>query len=170
MTADGNMVDRTPGTSRIGFIHNIHIGIMLCRSYLSCIICDQSCIKSRTFHTGELVWIKDIRQRLVLFDIYTLDVWLRLYVISNGKLTDLGQMIFYDIIIKVLCHLFMIILTHHDWPSQMHENLLIGSQNTSDSECFDAANQQIWVHLWGPCVMRVYYIMIIIKISKKNVF
>ena len=39
----------------------------------------------------------------------------------------------------------------------------------SDSECFDAANQQIWVHLWGPCKMGVYHIMIIIKISKKHI-
>ena len=41
------------------------------------------------------------------------------------------------------------------------------SQNTSDSECFDAANQQIWVHLWGPGVMGVYHIMIIRKILRK---
>ena len=39
----------------------------------------------------------------------------------------------------------------------------------SDSDCFDAANQQIWVHLWGPIVMAVYYIMIIIKISTKRI-
>ena len=43
------------------------------------------------------------------------------------------------------------------------------SQNTSDSECFDAANQQIWVHLWGPCVMGVYYIMVTIKILRKRI-
>ena len=43
------------------------------------------------------------------------------------------------------------------------------SQNTSDSECFDATNQQIWVHLWGPCVMGVYYIMIIFKIFRKRI-
>ena len=30
------------------------------------------------------------------------------------------------------------------------------------------ADQQMWVHLWGPCVMGVYYIMIIIEISKKR--
>ena len=42
------------------------------------------------------------------------------------------------------------------------------SQNTSDSECFDAVNQQIWMHLWGPCVMGVYYIMLIIKILRKR--
>ena len=34
----------------------------------------------------------------------------------------------------------------------------------SDSECFDAANQQILVHLWGPSMMGVYYIMIVNKI------
>ena len=43
------------------------------------------------------------------------------------------------------------------------------SQNTSDSECFDAAIQQIWVHLWGPCVMGLYYVIIIITISKKRI-
>ena len=63
-------------------------------------------------------------------------------------------------------HIPLVIRAHHDWPSQMHENLLI---STSDSECFDAANQQMSVHLWGPCVMGVYYIMIIIEISKKRV-
>ena len=42
-------------------------------------------------------------------------------------------------------------------------------QNTSDSECFDAVNQQIKVHLRGPGVMDVYYIMTIIK-YQENVF
>ena len=49
--------------------------------------------------------------------------------------------------------------------TQMHENLSINpSQNASDSECFDAANQQLWVYLMG-----VYYTIIIIKILKKRI-
>ena len=49
--------------------------------------------------------------------------------------------------------------TQYDWSSQMHENLLI---STSDNECSDTINQQIWVHLCGHA-MGVYYIMTIIK-------
>ena len=63
-----------------------------------------------------------------------------------------------------------VIGTHHDWPSQMHEHLLISRVKTrAIASVFDAANQQIWVHLWGPCVMGLYYIMIIIKILKKRI-
>ena len=31
------------------------------------------------------------------------------------------------------------IRTHHDWPSQVHENSLTISQNKSESECFGGA-------------------------------
>ena len=41
------------------------------------------------------------------------------------------------------------------------------SQNASDNACFDHANQQIWVHIWGPVVTSVYHIIVIIKISRK---
>ena len=44
------------------------------------------------------------------------------------------------------------------------------SQNMSDSECFDTANQQIWVHFWGPGMIGVYYIIIFSKILKKTYF
>ena len=54
--------------------------------------------------------------------------------------------------------ILIIIRAHHEWPSQMHEHLLISRV---------AANQQIWVHLWGPGVMGMYYIMIIIKMLRK---
>ena len=47
--------------------------------------------------------------------------------------------------------------------------ILISRVKTRAIASFDATNQQIWVNLWGPCVLGVYYIMIIIKISKKRI-
>ena len=54
-------------------------------------------------------------------------------------------------------------------PHKCTQMCWLAQSKTSDSKCFDAANQQIWVHLWGPCMMGVYYIMIIIKISKQRI-
>ena len=54
-----------------------------------------------------------------------------------------------------------IIRTHHDWPSQMHENLLISRVKT-----------RAIANVMTPLInilMGVYYIMIIIKISKKRI-
>ena len=37
------------------------------------------------------------------------------------------------------------------------------------AESKHAANHQMWVHLWGPCVTGPYNIMAVIKISKKRI-
>ena len=62
------------------------------------------------------------------------------------------------------------IRTHHDWPSQIHENVLITRVKT-----------RVVANVWTPLINKfeciceghatgVYYIMIIIKISKKTYF
>ena len=60
------------------------------------------------------------------------------------------------------------IWAHNDWRSHRHENLLTSSQYTNDSEFLDAPNQQMFVHLWGPCVKSEYYVMIFFVILKKT--
>ena len=49
---------------------------------------------------------------------------------------------------------------HHDWSLQMYENLLI------NYHCCCGVYKQIWVPLWRPDLTDMYYIKIIMKISK----
>ena len=63
-----------------------------------------------------------------------------------------------------------LIWTHHDWPSQMHANLLISRVKTRAIASVLTPLINKFECICEGYVMGVYYIMIIIKISKKTYF